>query len=192
MSSSLSFGPAVLSVGECFSSVYSNQQTAPARMQDGRIFTDYRSRCSQYPVQMTGQWGEHDGRQRMIKGSDELMDEARSLLLKKVAPVKDSCVDTMVPELYKRVCTWRGCETVPGHYAGIGTGRIYIPDAASSGDKPDDLANATLPAIPASFEVEGPSQGSRCAADDKEKLWSFLDKPSGYSARSMPYSGPRA
>lgn len=192
MSTSLSFGPAALSVGDCFTSIYPNIPSAPARMRDGRMFTDYRPRCTQYPLRMTGTFGEHEGRQRMITGSDELMNEARKLLLKKAAPVRESCVDTMVPELYKRVCTWRGCETVPGHYAGIGTGRIYIPDASTSGDKPDELAEATLPKLTGSFEVKGPSEESQCAADDKEKMWGFLNQPSGYSARSMPYSGPRA
>lgn len=192
MSSALSFGPASLSVGDCFTSIYPNIPTAPARMKDGRMFTDYRPRCAQYPLKMTGQWGEHDGRQRMVHGSDDLMEEARRLLQKKAAPTRDSCVDTMVPELYKRVCTWRGCETVPGHYTGIGTGRIYIPDGVESADKPDKLAESTLPKIPSSFEVRGRSSSSKCASDDKEKMWSFLNQPDGFSARSMPYSGPRA
>ena len=193
MSSPLSFAPATLSNGACFTTIDSNIPTAPSRrMEDGRMFTDYRPRCNQYPIKVTGQWGEHDGRQKMIQGSDLLIEEARSLLQQKAAPVKGSCVDTMVPEVYKRVCTWRGCETVPGHYAGIGTGRIYIPDAVSVANDADKLAQATLPTIPNSFEVVGPSNSSQCAADDKEKLWSFLNQPAGYSARSMPYSGPRA
>ena len=161
-------------------------------MDDGRMFTDYRPRCNQYPVKTAGQWGEHTGRQNMIHESDVLMEEARTLLQNKATPVKDSCVDTMVPELYKRVCTWRGCETVPGHYAGIGTGRVYIPNASGAAEDSDGLAKATLPNIPNTFEVTGPTAGSQCAADDKEKLWKFLDQPAGYSARSMPYSGPRA
>jgi len=190
--STLSFSPAALSNGDCFTTIDPNVPTAPARMSDGRMFTDYRTRCAQYPGKVTGQWGEHDGRQKMIQGADLLMEEAHQLLQKKAAAVKGSCVDTMVPELYKRVCTWRGCETIPGHYAGIGTGRVYVPNAASNADKPDELAKATIPNIPNSFSMEGPSTASQCAADDKEKLWSFLDQPAGYSARATPYSGPRA
>jgi len=192
MSSGLSFAPATLSSGNCFTTIDSNSPQGPARMGDGRMFTDYRPRCNQYPVKLAGQFGEHDGRQQMIRGSDTLLQDARNLLQQKAAPVKGSCVDTMVPELYKRVCTWRGCETVPGHYAGIGTGRIFIPNAAGAADDADGLAKATLPEIPNSFDVVGPSTESQCAADDKEKLWKFLDQPAGYSARSMPYSGPRA
>jgi hypothetical protein len=188
----LTFAPAMMPSGDCFTTIHPNQPTAPARMEDGRLFTDYRPRCAQYPVKVTGRWGEHDGRQKMIQTSDMLMEEARNLLQKKAAAVKDSTVDTMVPEVYKRVCTWRGCETVPGHYAGIGTGRIYIPNAASAADDADGLARATIPTMRNTFSMEGPPTASVCAADDKEKLWKFLDQPAGYSARATPYSGPRA
>ena len=188
----MSYAPAQLSKGECFTTIDPNTPTYPAIMEDGRMFTDYRPRCLQYPLKMTGQFGEHDGRQKMIHSADELMEDAKNLLQKKAAPVSGSCVDTMVPELYKRVCTWRGCETISGHYAGIGTGRIYVPDAAVSAEDPDGLAQATIPSIPNTFSMAGPDTGSQCASDDTEKLWSFLDQPKGYSARSMPYSGPRA
>jgi len=192
MLSSLSFAPVNPSKGDCFTTIYSKDDTAPARMDDGRMFTDYRPRCAQYPIKLNAQWGEHDGRQNMIHGTDILMEEARNLLQKKATPVKGTCVDTMVPELYKRVCTWRGCETVPGHYAGIGTGRVFIPDASGATDDADGLAKATIPSIPNTYEKEGPEAASQCAADDKEKLWKFLDTPTEHSARNMPYSGPRA
>jgi hypothetical protein len=54
------------------------------------------------------------------------------------------CVDTMVPELTKRVCTWNGCKTLPAHAAGIGQGRLYLPgrqDLVAA--DPDLLAAAT-------------------------------------------------
>lgn len=190
--SKLTFAPATMSAGDCFTTINPNSDQGPARMADGRGFTDYRPRCLQYPLKVTGQFGEHDGRQKMIASADLLMEEAKSLLQKKQGPVKGSCVDTMVPELYKRVCTWRGCTTVPGHYAGIGTGRVYVPDAASAADDADGLARATIPSIPNTFSMEGSDTPSQCAADDREKLWKFLETPKGYSARSTPYSGPRA
>lgn len=189
---SLGFGSAVPSQGNCFTTIYSKNQNAPTRMEDGRMFTDYRPRCAQYPIKLNAQWGEHDGRQNMIHGGDVLMEEARNVLQKKATPVSGSCIDTMVPELYKRVCTWRGCETIPGHYAGIGTGRVYIPDSANLAEEPEQLALVTQPNIANTYEMEGPTESSQCAADDKEKLWSFLDTPTQHSARNMPYSGPRA
>lgn len=190
--SNLSFAPATPVSGDCFTTINPNSDQGPARMADGRGFTDYRPRCLQYPLKMTGQFGEHDGRQKMMQGTDQLMADAHTLLQKKMGPVKGSCVDTMVPELYKRVCTWRGCTTVPGHYAGIGTGRVYVPDASAAADDADGLARATLPTLPNTFSMEGNATANQCSADDREKLWKFLDTPKGYSARSMPYSGPRA
>ena len=189
---SLAFAPVTSSNGNCFTTIDPNSDQAPARMADGRGFTDYRPRCLQYPMKVTGQWGEHDGRQKMIQATNILQEEARTTLRKKLGPVKGSCVDTMVPELYKRVCTWRGCETVPGHYAGLGTGRVYIPNAAVAADDADGLARATIPAMANTYSMEGSDSANQCAADDKEKLWQFLDTPKGYSARSTPYSGPRA
>jgi len=190
--SALSYAPAIPSKGNCFTTIDPNQETSANRMEDGRLFTDYRPRCLQYPVKLSGVWGEHDGRQKMMNATDTLMDEARDLLTRKVAPVKDSCVDTMIPELYKRVCTWKGCETIPGHYAGIGTGRVYVPDASNLVDDSNSLAKATIPTMPDTYTSEGMPESSQCAEDDKEKFWKFLDQPSGFSARSTPYSGPRA
>jgi len=190
--SSLAFAPVSTSNGDCFTTIDPNKTNAAARMADGRGFTDYRPRCLQYPLKVTGQWGEHDGRQKMIQATNLLQEEARVTLRKKLGPVKGSCVDTMVPELYKRVCTWRGCETVPGHYAGLGTGRVYVPNAAAASDDPDGLAKATIPAMANTYSMEGNDTPSQCAANDSEKLWQFLDTPKGYSARATPYSGPRA
>ena len=190
--SSLSYAPALPSKGNCYTTIDPNSETSANRMYDGRLFTDYRPRCLQYPLKMRGIWGEHDGRQKMIQTSDTLIEKARNLLTKKVAPVKGTCVDTMVPELYKRVCTWKGCETIPGHYAGMGTGRVYVPDSVLSVNNSDELARASIPKMPDTFSMEGMSEPSQCAADDKEKFWKFLDQPEGYSARATPYSGPRA
>ena len=190
--SSLSYAPAIPATGNCYTTIDPNHDKSANRMEDGRLFTDYRPRCLQYPLKVTGVWGEHDGRQKMVQSTDILMDEARELLTRKVAPVKGSCVDTMVPELYKRVCTWKGCETIPGHYAGIGTGRVYVPDLAGSVDDSDALAKATIPKMPDTYSMDGMAEPSQCAADDKEKFWKFLDQPVGYSARATPYSGPRA
>ena len=161
-------------------------------MGDGRGFTDYRPRCLQYPLKVTGMWGEHDGRQKMIQATYLLQEEARQTLRKKMGAVQGSTVDTQVPELYKRVCTWRGCETVPGHFAGIGTGRVYVPSAGVATDDADGLANATIPAMAGTYPMSGNLTQNQCAADDQERLWTFLDTPKGYSARSTPYSGPRA
>ncbi len=120
----------------CYSTVNPNQAAtgSPGRMEDGRLFTDYRPRCFQYPLKAAQTWGDNEYRARMIHGAEELMDAARQLNNRKATAV--SCVDTMVPELYKRVCTWQGCKVVPGNPMGIGVGRIYVPAAEGAAGNP--------------------------------------------------------
>ena len=107
-------------------------------MADGRSYTDYRPRCETYPTKAAGTWGQHDARQRMIADADSFVQGIHQILNTKMGANK--CVDTMVPELYKRVCTYEGCKTVEGHYAGIGTGRIFRPSLASAAGDSQGLA----------------------------------------------------
>jgi hypothetical protein len=178
----------------CFTTVdpkYS-KTGAPARMADGRVMTDYRPRCHQYPVKAAANFGDNEYRARMIHGAEELMDAARQLNNRKVMPT--ACVDTMVPELYKRVCTWQGCKTVPGNFQGIGTGRIYVPSGEAAADKPQELSDMTIPAIPNTFARVESREASQCAAGDYETRWSIKGPAAqmGSSAKSHPYSAPRA
>ena len=157
-------------------------------MMDGRVFTDYRPRCYQYPVKAAQAWGGDEYRSRMVSGADELMDAARQMNNRKLTAA--SCVDTMVPELYKRVCTWNGCKVVPANPAGVGVGRIYVPSIESAADDPQMLADVSIPAIFGTFPREGPAEGSQCAMGDAEKMWEMKDAQQ--TAKSHPYSAPRA
>jgi hypothetical protein len=176
--------------GACFTTVNPNQAAtgSPARMADGRLFTDYRPRCFQYPLKASQTWGENDARLRMIHGADELMEAARQMNNRKATATK--CVDTMTPELYKRVCTYSGCKTVPGHFAGIGVGRIYVPSLEGAAAEPQQLSDATVPALFGTYARDGPTNASQCALGDPEQAW-FLKNAQG-TAKSHPYSGPRA
>jgi len=163
---------------------------APARMADGRIMTDYRPRCFQYPVAAAREWGVQNYRKRMTDGAKELMLAAQEVNNRKVTPT--SCVDTMVPELYKRVCTWDGCKTIPGNFQGIGVGRIYVPSAASKASDPQALSDLTIPKIPATQIRQPPRIGSQCATNDPETAFSIRGPAAdGSSAKSHPYSAPR-
>jgi hypothetical protein len=122
----------------------------------------------------------------MIHGAEELMAAAREMNNRKVTST--GCVDTMVPELYKRVCTWEGCKVIPGNFQGIGTGRIYVGSASGSAADPQALSD-TMPAIPNTFPRQGPSAPSQCAPNDAETAWSLPNIPG--SAKSHPYSAPR-
>jgi hypothetical protein len=160
-------------------------------MADGRIMTDYRPRCFQYPVAAAQAFGDNEYRNRMIRGADELMGAARALNNRKLTSI--NCVDTMVPELYKRVCTWKGCKIVPGNFQGIGTGTIYVPSAESIASDPQALSDTTIPTIPLTFKRDPPRIGSQCAVNDPETVWSLRSEAATTgSAKSHPYSAPRA
>jgi hypothetical protein len=173
----------------CYTTINPNHAAtgSPARMADGRLFTDYRTRCHQYSVKAAQAWGGNEYRARMVHGADELMEVARQINNRKVTAT--SCVDTQVPELYKRVCTWQGCKVVPGNHTGIGVGRIYVPSVASAADDPQTLSEVSLPPMFGTFPREAPANCSSCAAGDQETMWSqTMDQ----SAKTHPYSGPRA
>jgi hypothetical protein len=176
--------------GSCFTTVNPNKAStgAPARMNDGRLFTDYRPRCHQYPVKAAEAFGDNEYRVRMIHDADELMNAARQMNNRKATAAK--CVDTMVPELYKRVCTWKGCKTVPGHYAGIGVGRIYVPSAEGSAANPQGLSDVSVPPMFGTTARQAPSGPSQCAIGDPETAWML--KNAVNTAKSHPYSAPRA
>ena len=178
----------------CFSTVDPHYAStgSPARMADGRVMTDYRPRCAQYPLAASQAWGQNDARTRMIHGAEELMEAARQLNNRKV--LATSCVDTMVPELYKRVCSWDGCKVVPGNFQGIGTGRIYVNSASGSASDPQALSDISVPAIPNTFPRNPPKAGSQCALNDTETAWSIKGDTAQYggSAKSHPYSAPRS
>jgi hypothetical protein len=168
------------------------QHGTPARMADGRLVTDYRPRCYQYPTLAAAEFGDNGVRKRMTDGAVELMAQARELNNRKAT--SQSCVDTMLPELYKRVCTWKGCKTVPGNFQGIGVGRIYVPDIYRSASAPQALSDATIPKLPGTFLRHPPSAGSQCARDDPEVAFSWKGDAARYgsAAASHPYSAPRA
>jgi hypothetical protein len=128
----------------------------------------------------------------MIHGAEELMEAARGLNNRKV--LASSCVDTMVPELYKRICSWDGCKVVPGNFQGIGTGRIYVNTASGSASDPQTLSYVSVPAIPKTFPRDPPTEPSQCAENDSETAWTIKGDTNKYggSAKSHPYSAPRS
>lgn len=127
---------------------------APARMADGRLFTEYRSSCSLLPALGPGQWADFDRQQGMKASGLVAMKADRGAVVMRAASY--GCVDTMVPELTKRVYRWDGPIEVPCHAAGIGTGRLYLPgrpDLAAA--DPDMTAAATFPQMSGSPEMSG-------------------------------------
>lgn len=116
--------------------------SAPSRMADGRIFTDYRPNCDTV-----------SNRQRLQRTGVQQIQTDRSLAA--MAAGHAGCVDTMVPELNKRVYTWQGGAQVVSHTAGIGTGRFYLPGQPELlNADPDVVAAATIPdsMLPGTFQ----------------------------------------
>lgn len=119
---------------------------APAHMDDGRLFTDYRSSCEAVPkARYTGR-GEMPGpnlAEGLQASGIHLMSEDR-MFTTLVAGTKGR-VDTMVPELTKRFCTWAGCETLAAQPVGLGTGRLVVHVDPRS--DPEHIALKTTPGL---------------------------------------------
>ena len=123
---------------------------APARMADGRLFTDYRPNCSLLAPLTLDNWDDYGRKQRMLATGEIARRADRSLLVLRGG--SQVCVDTMVPELKKRVYTWAGPMPVGvAHSAGIGTGRMYLPGAPGLVTADPDVVAATTFPMPDTF-----------------------------------------
>jgi hypothetical protein len=121
---------------------------APAWMSDGRLFTDYRANCSLLGSVSNASF---DLKQRLQKTGSLLMNTDRSLTSMRAAST--GCVDTMVPELSKRVCTWDGCTTLGAQPVGIGQGRLYLPGRPDLAAADPDVVAAATARVPGTFDV---------------------------------------
>jgi hypothetical protein len=135
--------------------------SAPARMADGRLFTDYRANCQTLPPLMGGTWADHDRRVVMrASAAGRIADDRRKAALR-AGTGSESCVDTMLPELTKRVYAWNGPVTERiVEPVGLGAGRLYLPDRLDLlGADPDVVAAATIPAsmLPGTHAAAGGS-----------------------------------
>ncbi len=117
---------------------------SPARMADGRLFTDYRPNCSLLAPLGSGNWAGWSRKQTMVNSGEHRIATDRSTTAMRAGSA--GCVDTMVPEWSKRVYAWNGPVELVSQPVGLGTGRMYLPGQPGlvTGD-PDALARATIP-----------------------------------------------
>jgi hypothetical protein len=117
---------------------------SPARMADGRLFTNYRPNCSLLAPLGTGPWADWSRKETMMNTGQVRIASDRSTTVMRAGSV--GCVDTMVPEWSKRVYAWDGPVELVSQPVGLGTGRMYLPGQPGlvTGD-PDVLARATFP-----------------------------------------------
>jgi hypothetical protein len=74
-----------------------------------------------------------------------------------------NCVDTMVPELTKRVASWQGSQNFMSQPVGIGAGRMYLPGRSDLiAADPDLVAVTTFPThmLPGTFQAGMPTYGA--------------------------------
>lgn len=111
---------------------------SPARMSDGRLFTEYRSRQEPPPS--------FEYKHQLQSNGAQMIQSERSMTV--LAAGRTGCVDTMVPETSKRMCQWNGCVTLPAHAGGIGQGRLYLPEMPGlASSDPDTVAAATATTV---------------------------------------------
>lgn len=125
--------------------------SAPLRMADGRLFTDYRPSCTLLgPIVPTR-------RAEMQSNGENTMALDRYMTVNRAGQM--GVVDTMVPELYKESYMWGSRFQGMAHPAGIGTGRLYLPGRADELVRadPDVVAIATFPKMGGTFPsyIEG-------------------------------------
>lgn len=93
-------------------------------MQDGRSFTDYRSRCAALESNMST----NDYRKYLTENAVGIMDQmaarARGVVPQPCYLKSES--GTMVPEMSYVQCNAKTCDFLPGHPDGHGTGRKYF------------------------------------------------------------------
>lgn len=136
---------------------------APARMADGRLFTDYRrSGCRMLPPLMgNSPYADWERRKMMTDTGVGRMNQDRMLTAARATSA--NCVDTMVPELTKRVASWQGSQNFISQPVGIGAGRMYLPGRSDliTAD-PDLVAVTTFPThmLPGTFHAGLPAYGA--------------------------------
>jgi len=119
-----------MNCNDCKRESASPEESCPYRMQDGRGFTDYHTRCSQnqFLMQRAQLPSSYDYRMYLTQNALTLMDEQRhkSYTDNKCVPCYDvNESGTMLPEQSKVQCDGRVCQTTPGNQAGLGQGRDY-------------------------------------------------------------------
>lgn len=117
---------------------------APARMADGRLFTEYRRSTLLLPKLRATTWADFDRRNDMTRTGTMRMTGERTVATQRAGST--NCVDTMVPELTKFEYTWNGGQQKLAHPVGIGAGRLPLPGRPDLiAADPDTLAAATFP-----------------------------------------------
>ena len=102
----------------------------PARMADGRLFTDYRPRCDQIadlmPKEQSGV-SSYEFRMQLVDKAEDVMRRNMMWAFTEAAcgPCDYAKSGTMLPEAYVQSCDGSVCTIKPGTDGGLGLGRDY-------------------------------------------------------------------
>ena len=100
------------------------------KMQDGRHFTNYNSRCMEYALarKMNNVKSSYDMRKFLVGNAEKIMEENRMYSVNKNAcgkcdgNYKPNDQGTMLPELDRVICNERYCDFKQNDKNGLGTG----------------------------------------------------------------------
>lgn len=185
--------------GPCTRTSQNKYFDCPPLMSDGRLFTDYRPRCTlstqfQPDNQESGYLDSYKYRQYLISHADGLMRDLRTqahdaaVCAPCIAPPDEP--GTMLPHKQVTKCDGHGCRTRPADPNGLGTGRDYGggADGAWSGNEREEFV-AAKKAQDAHFA----SKANCCAtaADDLSyyPMEPGVPYPGGPGRLAIPYGG---
>jgi len=130
-------------MSSCYRTSNNKFASAPARMSDGRHFTDYRPNCfTNTRLQVENRVpNSYEYRMFLTRNAEDIMELNRkeSFLQNGSTECKSPYnPGTMVPEADKVVCNSQTCQVVHNYEGGVGTGRDY-------GDSIECLASLSAP-----------------------------------------------
>ena len=100
----------------------------PAKMADGRAFTDYKPRCTVFSSLAPQSMNSYEMRQYLINNAENIMQQSRRSVeaMNACGPcVKPWNQGTMLPEQSFVKCNTSTCTITPGDASGLGQGRDY-------------------------------------------------------------------
>ena len=111
----------------CYKTSDNKYPQCPAKMSDGRNFTDYRQRYKVHNLNdQVIKKSAHEYRQYLINNTDKLMNMDRFKASKKNGCFPCVSKTTMLPEKTIKVCDKRTCKVMYNDSDGLGQGRKYV------------------------------------------------------------------
>lgn len=109
-----------------------NDNLCPTRMNDGRVFTDYRPRCminNDLMSELSSQNmvnSSYESRMFLQRNADQIIEKQKQAAMAKVSCKQyEGKANTMLPEQYVIHCDTVSCKRKEANPTGLGDGRNY-------------------------------------------------------------------